>query len=142
MKDRKRNDAMNPRNVLSAMMHAGAVLSIRGLHFALVHAEFVGRTRLFFIGLPALDQSSAHTIEFVTAKTFHDRDVALCDAAGEFIAYLAPAIETPEVEGEEVIADLVAFRASLKDPMNAEPWERFVAREKRAGSGGTRKSRA
>lgn len=108
-------------------MKAGAVYtSYRGTPLlVLAHAELVDGG-LFVVALPAENQSHCHFVAADRVMAIDDRYVVLSGTGGdsEPIGQVAAAIDTPEVDTDEVVAEVAAWQHEVG---SLPAWGAFVA---------------
>lgn len=117
---------MTPEQLLAHLLAAGAVYSsYRGIPpEVLVHAELLP-AGLFYVALPAENQSHCHFVPADRAMVTDDRYLVLFGRGGdsEPIGQVAGVQDVPEVGTDEAVQDLATWRAEV----GAFPaWEAFV----------------
>lgn len=121
---------MTAAQLLEHLLKSGAVYtSYSGTPLlVLVHAELVD-TGLFLVALPAENQSHCHFVAADRAMAIDDRYVVLYGTSGdsEPIGQVAAATDTPEVNTDDVVADVAAWQHEVG---SLPRWREFVAEQR------------
>lgn len=117
---------------LAAMVSQGAVITtaafLRYVPYVAEILEAGQRRGLFWIATGAENQEDAHVLLFTRLELQHaERDLCLMDAAGTPVAWVTPALDTPELSTDDIREALAAYRAELAEPGAMECFQDFAA---------------
>lgn len=111
---------MTAEQLLARLLSQGAAVWIPDIGFAvLAHAELVP-LGLFFVALPAHDQSDAHTIE--GAPEILPGDMLRVVRDGATVATVATLADTPELNTDDAIEELAEWKVNRSE----SAWRHFV----------------
>ena len=111
------------KNIINALVDAGAVLTLGQTFVLLARFELLGERRAFYFEAGNDSEFGGHVLYFAEMKVYHDRGVGFLDSRGPLTAYLSPIADA--VDADEAAQYEAGFRDWQKRMADAGERRRF-----------------